>query len=337
MPEGKDYTIGWICAVHTEYVAAQAFLDDEHDSIANTATHDNNHYTLGRIGHHNVVVAVLPHWQYGLANATAVLKDMVRTFSNLRVVLMVGIGGGVPTRHDIRLGDVVVGSVGYGNGGVIQHDYGHAFQGKSFKLTGHLNQPPMAVQIAMNALRAKHERKGHNIEDNVRSVLRNEKRMQKKYRRPDASSDRLYKVEFVHAGGEGDSCVDVCGDDNLVHRAERADDEDNPAIHYGLIASGNTLMKDASLRDRLATETDVLCFEMEAAGLMNHFPSLVVRGICDYSDSHKNSEWQGYAALTAAAYAKELLLQMAPSTVEKVERMEDSIKRSEHANTDWQT
>jgi hypothetical protein len=46
---------------------------------------------------------------------------------------------------------------------------------------------------------------------------------------------------------------------------------------------------------------------MEAAGLMDDFPCLVVRGICDYADSHKNKLWQGYAAAMAAAYAKELL------------------------------
>ncbi|ROT35327.1 ankyrin [Sodiomyces alkalinus F11] len=55
---------------------------------------------------------------------------------------------------------------------------------------------------------------------------------------------------------------------------------------------------------------------MEAAGLMNHFPCLVIRGICDYADSHKNKEWQGYAAMVAAAYAKDLLQQIPPSRVE---------------------
>ncbi|KAF5268142.1 hypothetical protein FOXYS1_962, partial [Fusarium oxysporum] len=86
--------------------------------------------------------------------------------------------------------------------------------------------------------------------------------------------------------------------------------------HYGLVASANQLMKDALARDKLAASMDVLCFEMEAAGLMNHFPCLVIRGICDYSDSHKNKEWQGYAAMMAAAYAKDLLRQIPPSKVE---------------------
>jgi hypothetical protein len=66
-------------------------------------------------------------------------------------------------------------------------------------------------------------------------------------------------------------------------------------------------MRDALIRDKLAAEKNVLCFEMEAAGPMNHFACLVIRGICDYSDSHKNKEWQGYAAMAAAAYAKDLL------------------------------
>jgi nucleoside phosphorylase len=66
-------------------------------------------------------------------------------------------------------------------------------------------------------------------------------------------------------------------------------------------------MKDANIRGTLAEKHDILCFEMEAAGLMNSFPCLVIRGICDYADSHKNDEWQGYAAMAAAAYAKDLL------------------------------
>ncbi|KAK5988504.1 Vegetative incompatibility protein HET-E-1 [Cladobotryum mycophilum] len=68
-------------------------------------------------------------------------------------------------------------------------------------------------------------------------------------------------------------------------------------------------------RDRLAAEKDVLCFEMEAAGLMNHFPCLVIRGICDYSDSHKNKKWQGYTVIAATAYAKDLLTRIPPNRV----------------------
>jgi hypothetical protein len=40
---------------------------------------------------------------------------------------------------------------------------------------------------------------------------------------------------------------------------------------------------------------------------MDTFLCLVIRGICDYADSHKNKQWQEYSAAVAAAYAKELL------------------------------
>ena len=90
-----------------------------------------------------------------------------------------------------------------------------------------------------------------------------------------------------------------------MRRPKRADNI--PAVHYGLIASGNQVLKDGQTRERLRRELNVLCFEMEAAGLMDSFPCLVIRGICDYADTHKNKQWQGYAAASAAAYAKELL------------------------------
>ncbi|KLP20382.1 uncharacterized protein LW94_2878 [Fusarium fujikuroi] len=327
MPEVEEYTIGWICALTKELIAAKAFLDVLHDPVDNAAINDDNNYTLGSIGKHNVVIAVLPYGQYGLVNAAAGLKDMTRTFSNLRAVLMVGIGGGVPGTEDIRLGDIVVGSVGRNNSGVIQYDYGRAVQGKEFAVTGHLNQPPMAFLTAMSALHATYEMEGHSIQSNIDKALRKYKRLEKKYERPAASTDRLYEANFVHGEGEGIDCNQSCGDDNLLHRDERGDDESNPAIHCGLIASGNSLMKDALLRDKLAAKHGILCFEMEAAGLMNHFPCVVIRGICDYSDSHKNNDWQGYAAMVAAAYAKDLLLQVAPSSLLKEERIESLLRQ----------
>jgi nucleoside phosphorylase len=80
-------------------------------------------------------------------------------------------------------------------------------------------------------------------------------------------------------------------------------------VHYGLIASGNQVIKDAVSRDKLNKDLGgaCLCIEMEAAGMMNNFPCIVIRGIYDYCDSHKNKAWQEHAAAVAAAFAKELL------------------------------
>ena len=88
-------------------------------------------------------------------------------------------------------------------------------------------------------------------------------------------------------------------------------------------------MKDAKKRDEIVKQADVLCFDMEAAGLMNHFPCLVIRGICDYSDTHKNNKWQGYAAMAAAAYAKDLLSLIAPTRVEAERKICDILSNGQ--------
>jgi nucleoside phosphorylase len=327
MANPQDYTVGWICAISSEYVAAQAFLDEKHDKADYVSPNDNNIYTLGRVGRHMVVIAVLPDGEYGIAATASVARDMLHSFPNIRIGLMVGIGGGAPSRrHDIRLGDIVVSAPRDGKGGVFQYDFGKTTQDQTFRATGFLNQPPALLRGALSDIIAEYESEGHHLEDAINSVLENKPRLQKKYKRPNPSSDRLYQSGVVHPEGYA-SCIVTCGDNPLaiVSRPERTSEDDNPAIHYGLIASANQLMKDAIIRDKLAVEKDVLCFEMAAAGLMNHFPCLVIRGICDYSDSHKNKEWQGYAAMAAAAYAKDLLYRIPPNKVEAEKRIRELI------------
>ncbi|KAI0552688.1 hypothetical protein F4679DRAFT_571458 [Xylaria curta] len=322
MPDHTDYTVGWICAVEYELVAAQALLDEEHNALEHIPVNDNNNYTLGRLGKHNVVIAVMSHWQYGHVSAANAARDMVRSFPNVRIGLMVGIGAGAPSaRHDIRLGDVVVCSPGYENGGVFQYDYGKTVQDESFTTTGYLNQPPQFMLTAISTLKATYKIHGHNFNSTIQATLEKRQRLQLDYCRPDPATDKLYSSEWKHAGGSEDCCEAVCGSDNLKIRPERSDLEDSPKIHYGLIASANQLMQNAIIRDKLSAEKDVLCFEMEAAGLMNHFPCLIIRGICDYADTHKNLQWQGYAAMTAATYAKDLLSRIAPNKIEAERRL----------------
>ncbi|KAL7925729.1 WD40-repeat-containing domain protein [Trichoderma austrokoningii] len=326
MQDPQIYTVGWICAITTELVAAQSFLDEEHDDSQSAATNDNNTYVRGKIGNHNVVIALLPHGEYGTASAAIVARDMLRSFPNVRIGLMVGIGGGAPSpKHDIRLGDVVVSSRNGDKGGVFQYDFGKTIQNQAFQETGFLNQSPTVLRTAVGVLEAQYEMKCHNLEDSIKSALKRI-RKRKKYSRPLLATDRPYRSDFEHPLSV-DSCSEGCGDDpsRLVARDERDEDDDYPVIHHGLIASANQVMKDAIARDKLAAEKEVLCFEMEAAGLMNHFPCIVIRGICDYSDSHKNKEWQGFAAMVAAAYAKDLLLRVAADKVEEMQRAIDKL------------
>lgn len=324
MPNSNDYTVGWICALSIEQIAAAEFLDEEHDhpEDLDIPSSDSNSYILGSIGKHNVVIAVLPAGVYEIASAANVATNLRRSFPNIRIGLLVGIGGGAPSeRHDIRLGDIVVGTPSAPNGGVIQYDLGKTIQTGTFICTGFLNNIPAVLRTAMASLRARYEREGHRVDEYIESVLRKNKRLRKGFERPQTDSDRLFRPDVIH---RPEGCL-VCAQDesNLILRPKRTEDEDNPAVHYGLIASANQLIKDAHIRDKLSAERDVLCFEMEAAGLMNNFPCLVIRGICDYSDSHRNEKWQGYAAMTAAAYAKDLLLQIHPSKAQAKPRQSE--------------
>ncbi|GLA56177.1 hypothetical protein AnigIFM63604_005047, partial [Aspergillus niger] len=298
-----DYTVAWICALPLELAAAKAMLDDVHPPLPQPES-DHNVYTLGRVGSHNVVVACLPGGVYGTISATGVVSHMVSTFPTLRFGfgLMVGIGGGVPSpRNDIRLGDVVVSRPTTNSSGVIQFDYGKTLRGGRFQHTGSLNKPPPVLLKAVSQLESgcmTGERPTFEI---LNATLHKNEKIREEFLRPKV--DWLFPPTYDHKDSEHN--CSACDQTQLMDRSERGTDQ--PYVHYGLIASGDQVMKDAKTRDSIARDLDILCFEMKAAGLMDELPSLVIRGICDYCDSHKNKQWQGYAALAAASYAKALL------------------------------
>ncbi|KAF2395926.1 purine and uridine phosphorylase, partial [Trichodelitschia bisporula] len=292
----EDYTIGWICALDIELAAAQEMLDEEHKRLPRNAS-DTNSYTLGRIGEHNTVIVALG--LTGTNSAASAVARMQSTFPSVQFGVLVGIGGGVPSaKADIRLGDVVVCQPSKDCGGVIQYDLGKT-RPDGVERTGFLNAPPMALLNAVVSLKASHL-KGRVVFLDYLANLSN----QSLFARDKAGPDVLYDPVYNHEEGE-ENCKN-CKEEHSVRRQTRGE---HVMVHYGTIASGNQVMRDAKERDKVSKELGgVLCFEMEAAGVMNSFPCLPVRGICDYSDSHKNKSWQPFAAGTAAAYAKELLL-----------------------------
>jgi len=308
----QDYTVGWICALPTEMAAAQATLDERHNPLQQDPN-DHNTYILGRIGVHNVVLACLPSGVTGTIAAAIVAMQMFSSFNRLRFGLMVGIGGGAPSKeNDIRLGDVVVSKPTGTSGGVVQYDFGKTVQEGRFIQTGSLNRPPNELLTALAVLEAKHLVEGHGLSNHLSQMAVGCPDMKAQFAPPDEHPDRLYEAEYDHP--EENTTCSKCDRDRLVGREPRPSAV--PAIHYGLIASGDQVMRHGTTRDRLRRELNVLCFEMEAAGLMDSFPCLIIRGICDYADSHKNKHWQPYAAATAAACAKELLCLIPGNKVE---------------------
>ena len=222
---------------------------------------------------------------------------------------MVGIGGGIPNLArgvDIRLGDVVVSMPDKTWGGVVQFDHGKAEDGGVFVVKGQLNQPPEMLLRTLSQVQARHRLRPSKIIQYIdEAVGKNSMLEDNGFVRPDVPDRLMCTVCHTHIDNAAGGCNG--GHQRKVRKSSA------PVLHYGIIASGNVVVKDAVVRDRLRDQYSALCVEMEAAGLMNDFPCLVIRGICDYADSSKNDAWHLYAAMTAAAYAKEFLFYVSPA------------------------
>ncbi|EXJ82734.1 hypothetical protein A1O3_06549 [Capronia epimyces CBS 606.96] len=322
-----QYQVGVICALPHEMAAAMAILDEHHEQVADQDELDNNNYVLGKVHEHNVVIASLPAGVYGTVSAARVARDMVRTFTGLRFGLMLGIGGGVPTpQKDIRLGDVVISQPEQTHGGVVQYDLGKNLGDNHFERKGTLTTPPTMLLAALSRLQAEHEYADSKVPDLMAKIYQQRPKLTKNgYAFPGREKDILYCSRC--GGSNSSNLCGLCADGKI---ARPAHEDANPAFWYGVIASGNELIRNAAARDRLSGELGALCVEMEAAGLMNDFPCIVIRGICDYADSHKNDAWQRYAALTAAAYAKELLTYIQPKQISREKAIREVVKSLVH-------
>lgn len=327
-----DYTIGWICALPKEAIPAILLFDERHQALK-SQPNDENLYYLGRMGDHNIVIAHLPQGTYGESSAAAVVINMVRSFPSIRFCLMVGIGAGVPNGEeaDIRLGDVVVSQPDWNLPGVVEYDFGTEHADGSFQRKGNLSRPPNVLLTAMGQRETHDTIEQGQLHSFITRVHDKKIKNPEQLRSPGPGQDYLFPPDY-HCRSRGHTCQ-VCDKSLAVHRADRSDLDPGPRIHYGTIASGMKLVRDPTLRDKLRDEYSALCIEMEAAGLMNNFPCLVIRGICDYADSHKNDRWQGYAALTASAYARELLQFILPvevrNTAPASDILESVLQRSE--------
>lgn len=293
----EEYTIGWISALKVEGVAARSMFDEKRNKPKYRTPGDTNVYHCGKIGDHHVVITILP--DTGGVAAGHAATNLTRTFPSIRYVFMVGIGGGIPhPDYDIKLGNVVV-SVPKGDSpGVRQIHIGKEEEG-GFKLKGSLNQPHVSLLGAITSLQSDHDLE----EGQFHSLVKHPKKL------PAKTLEQL-----AYPGPKGQKGFRIPEDCEECHN-DQTESWPDPEIHYGIIASGSKVIKSASVRDQIREKFDACCIEMEAYALMNYFPCLVIRGISDFADGQKNDDWHGYASLTAAAYAKDLLLSMPVETV----------------------
>ena len=330
--ERAKYTIGWIAPKPVELTPALALLKPYTTlHVAN----DNNIYQAGKIGHHHVVMVTLD--KIGLQGISVVATNMYGAFRDLKHLLLVGIGGGVPDYgpgDQIVLGDVVVSRQ-------VEHlDCGRRTP-DGFEYTNQTYYPNPALSIAANTLYSTRLLCRTKIPDLLQairgSILEDER---PRFEDPGTEADRLFNHDYHHEIKKK-LCSDCCDLQKSTLRKDRGPEarraKDSPRIHFGTIGSSNSLVVGSKEREELHQKFEAICFEMEAAALLPH-NCMVIRGICDYSDSHKNSMWQPYAAATAAAYARELLLKL-PAQRHSVNhnrypapRME---QEKESASEDW--
>ncbi|CRG88699.1 Ankyrin repeat domain-containing protein 50 [Talaromyces islandicus] len=310
----ENYYVGWICPLEVEQIAALLMLDERHERLKQPPS-DHNVYNLGEINGHNVVIAGLPI--IGNTSTAAVVTQMRNTFPNLSFGLLVGIGGGVPVKTDngmIRLGHVVVSKPTGGHSGAIQYDHGKAKVGE-FERTGALAPPPAALLNAAYNLGVERDMSSSDPLDKNINKIDTSIRGLRKFKYPGTAQDHLYKHDYIHPK-PGLSCHEAgCDPSQRIRRPAGEDEDSYIVVHRGNIASGERIIKNAAVRDKLAAQYNLLCFETEAAGALVDFPCMVVRGISDYCDSHKNDQWQGYAAAAAAAYARQLFFHLPVSEV----------------------
>ncbi|KAH8660124.1 hypothetical protein BX600DRAFT_522911 [Xylariales sp. PMI_506] len=314
----RDFEIAIICALPLEADAANALFDHSWDDDGppyDKAPGDPNAYSTGTIGRHNVVLAHMPGM--GTNSAAIVAAACRMSFTNIKLALVVGICGAIPHRPDgqeIVLGDVII------SDGVVQYDFGR-HQPEEFKrkdtLLDSLGRPNLEIRAFVNKLKGLQSRKKlQSLMTSYLGVLQREPELKATYLGP--TFDRLFDATYRHIGGEG-TCDEVGCNGDLVPRSRlQPQPTFQPMVHFGLIASGNTVMKSGEDRDRIAAREGVIGFEMESAGVWDNFPCVVIKGICDYADSHKSKGWQRYAAATAAACMKAFLTNWVPSNPEPV-------------------
>ena len=315
-----DYTVAWLCALpKTELTAATRMLEIRHAPLQLSVDDDDNSYTYGSINAHNVVIACLPPGQPGKISSQRLIRPLKRSFPHLMLHLFVGIGGGVPRNseiedpdHDVRLGDVVVGwPEKTGDPAVVQWDYVRSFGDSNVESLGYLDKPHRRLLNALGSMLRDHEIGECDFGRHMQRLS-----SLPSFAHPGIDKDNLYEAGYKHISGSLDSkqCTS-CESRHLINRKQRT--SEGLVFHQGTILSGDSVMQDAIMRDQISHRFhDASCFEMEAAGVMDEKNCLIIRGIADYADSHKNSVWQPYAAGAASAFARELLFNIQAQRLE---------------------
>ncbi|KNB10753.1 hypothetical protein FOXG_10881 [Fusarium oxysporum f. sp. lycopersici 4287] len=288
-----------ICALPLEFDAIRSLFD----SIWQEQYHhygklkgDTNHYVNGRIGDLDVVVLLL--YSMGKVSAGTAAARLQCSYPELEVVFLAGICGGIPEvqsphggKREVLLGDVIVSSH------MVQYDFGR----RSAEILERIQQSNPRYQYPGSASDRLYESTyQHQIDTLVLCTC---------FSSPSLTCERCRGVSCDEAGCDEKFLVARCRLQEKMLLEEQGDicEAQKPLIFLGRFGSGDTVLKSSKDRDGLAERLGIAAFEMESAGLWEDLPCIVVKGVCDYADSHKNKEWQDFAAATSASVVKALL------------------------------
>jgi len=286
-------TIGIITALPKEFTTMKILLENT-ASFKVPGQGAGRQYCLGKIPsnngeYHSVVLALAD-----MGNNIAALRGslLLEHFPNITTIIMTGIAGGVPNPNKsdehVRLGDIVVSD----HRGIVQYDF---VSGKITEKEHRLPpRPPSSSLLEAVRLLEASEIEGKRpwlnyIEQGVDKL---------KFHRPPEAKDIL--VSSVNP------------EEVIPHPNDQKRIDGQPRVFYGPIASANRLLKNPLKRDDLREKFKIKAVEMESSGIADatwnrEIGYLAIRGICDYCDSYKGDDWQGYAAIVAAAYTRALI------------------------------
>ncbi|KAI8669857.1 CCHC-type domain-containing protein [Fusarium sp. Ph1] len=336
-----DFPVAIICALQVEYDAISLLVDwwgyrDRYGAVMG----DDNTYKTGRMGNVNIVLVRLSGT--GKSIAAAAVARLQLCFPRLKLILLTGVCGGVPsmvTDREMSLGDVIVGD------SVVPYDHGKQYP-NDFKVSHHVGDR-VEETTSVRSLIVTLDNRRELIENQVAGFLQrlqnkaSSKGEQAKYKYPGTANDRLFEPGYHHKHWLSTpygcaeccdspsstceksrelSCEELGWSDNSVVRRSRLEskrclEEDGllnkaqaPLVFCGRFASGDTVMKSAEHRDKIAKQYGAMAFEMEGAGvLQQQLPYIIIKGVCDYADSHKDEAWQRFAAATAASMTRALV------------------------------
>ena len=280
----RDYSVVVFCPLVIEQQATFLMLDEVHEDELRRSAGQTIIYTLGRIASHNVAIAGYPAGEAGIGISGSMVSEALRDFPRIEFGLLVGIGAGIPSpERDIRLGDVAVAVPNKDSPGIIGYDL-IKVEEDQVRIKQWQNATHPLLRSAIGRIQVHGSRPGHDFRRHLKVTDK-----APGFRRP------------------LDRSMSSSSDDTLVSNNGELS---QPQVHYGTILSGNGVIKSKIKRDELRDRFGGIAIEMEAAGMMSRLPVAVIRGISDFGDAQKNDDWHAYAALAAAAYAKEVILRL---------------------------